>query len=141
METLGIAIYLISGLIAAPLFCLILVRVIRRFPKVAAAAFWVAVPLVAAFATEIAVVESIGVLATRALVGPLYFLMHVLVTFSAAPALACLLLLGRRSVMGGWPVAAFICWCVGAGAIFYQYNVAETLYGIDGSGGPYQAPW
>ena len=40
-----------------------------------------------------------------------------------------------------WPLAAAICWFIGAGAIFYQYDVAETLYGIDGSGGPYQWPW
>jgi hypothetical protein len=141
MEALGIAIYLIIGLIAAPVFCLILVRVIRRFPRLAAAGFWTAVPLLALFAIEIALVETNGVVGTRALVGPLYFLVHVLVTFAAAPALACLLLLGRRSVVGGWPMAAFICWWVGAAAIFYQYNVEETLYGVGGFGGPYQSPW
>jgi hypothetical protein len=141
METLGIALYLIGGLVAAPVFCLILVKVIRRFPKWASAGFWIAVPLLVGVSIEIAIVRALGIIGTRDLVGPLYFLLHVLLTFSAAPALACLLLLGRRSIKGGWPVAAFICWWVGAVAIFYQYNVAETLYGIGGFGGPYQSPW
>jgi len=141
METVAIALYLAGGIIAAPVFCFILVKMTRRYSRLSRAAFWTAVTLLCAFAVEIALVGTIGILGTRALIGPPYFVAHVLLTFSAAPALACVLLLGRHGIKGGWPLAAFICWWVGSAAIFYQYNVAETLYGIDGSGGPYQKPW
>jgi hypothetical protein len=141
VEAFGIAVALVGGLFAAPIFCLVLVKVIRRFPPLALFGFWVSVPLFGLFSVEVALVLLLGVLSTRALVGPAYFLLHVLLTFAAAPTLACLLLLGRRSIKGWWPVAAALCWFVGAGAVFYQYDVAETLYGIDGRGGPYLWPW
>lgn len=141
MEAFGIAIALVVGLFAAPTFCLILVKVVRRFPLLALFGFWVSVPLFALFSVEVFLVLLFGVLSTRALVGPAYFLLHVVLTFAAAPALACLLLLGRRSIKAWWPMTAVLCWFVGAGAVFYQYYVAETLYGIDGRGGPYLRPW
>jgi hypothetical protein len=141
VEAFGIALVLVGGLFAAPIFCLILIKVIRRVPPLALFGFWAAVPLFGLFSVEVVFALSLGVLSTRALVGSAFFLLHVLLTYAAAPALACLLLLGRRSIAGWWPVAAALCWFVGAGAVFYQYDVAETLYGIDGRGGPYLWPW
>lgn len=141
METVGIALALAGGLVGAPIFCLALAKVVRRFPRVSSVAFWVAVPLVLLYASEVLLVLARGVLSTRALIGSFYFLIHVLLTFSAAPALACVLILGRRSLAAWWPLVAAICWVVGAASIFYQYDVAETLYGIDFQAGPYQWPW
>jgi hypothetical protein len=141
VEAFGIALVLVGGLVAAPIFCLALAKMVRPFPRVAFLAFWIAVPLVLLYASEVLLVLTRGVLFTRALIGPSYFLIHVLLTFSAAPAFACVLILGRRSLSTWWPLVAAICWLVGAGSVFYQYDVAETLYGIDGQGGPYQQPW
>jgi hypothetical protein len=141
MEAFAIVLYRAAGIIAAPVFCLVLAKGGRQFPQSTSIGFWLAAVFVSSFCIEITLAATIGILETRALIGPAYFLMHVLLTFSAAPALACLLLLGRHRIMGGWAAAAIVSWLVGAGAIFYQYNVAETLYGMDGSGGPYQLPW
>ncbi|HWW20377.1 MAG TPA: hypothetical protein VNZ06_06200, partial [Steroidobacteraceae bacterium] len=124
-----------------PVFCFFLAKVVRHFPRLSALIFTVAVPLMITYCVEVLIVLIRGVLGARALIGPLYFLLHVALTFSAAPALACVLLLGRRSFASWWLLAAAICWVVGAGSIFYQYDVAETLYGIDGLGGPYHWPW
>jgi hypothetical protein len=141
VEAFGIALALVGGLVAAPIFCLALAKMVRPFPRVASSAFWLSVPLVLLYALEVLLVLTGGVLFTRALIGPPYFLIHVLLTFSAAPALACVLILGRRSLSNWWPLVAAVCWLVGAGSVFYQYDVAETLYGIDGQGGRYQWPW
>lgn len=141
MEAFGIAIALVGGLVAAPIFCFVLAKVVRRFPRVAALLVLVSVPLVLLYALELIIVLTRGILSARALIGSPYFLIHVVLTLSSAPALACVLILGRRSLAAWWPLAAVICWFVGAGSIFYQYDVAETLYGIDGQGGPYQWPW
>jgi hypothetical protein len=124
MEAFGIAIALVGGLLAAPIFCFVLAKVVRRFPRVAALLVLVSIPLVLLYALELIIVLTRGILSARALIGSPYFLIHVVLTLSSAPALA-----------------AVICWFVGAGSIFYQYDVAETLYGIDGQGGPYQWPW
>ena len=141
MEAFGVALALAGGLAGAPIFCFVLAKLVRPFKRLASAAFWIAVPLVVLYASELVLVLARGVLATRALIGPPYFLIHVVLTLSAAPALACLLILGRRSLAAWWPAVAVVCWVVGAASIFYQYDVAETLYGIDVHDGPYQRPW
>jgi hypothetical protein len=140
METLGIALALLGGLVAAPIFCFVLVKFVRAFQPVATFGFWVAVTTVTLFALELILVSVWGVLGTRRHLGAVFFPIHVLLTLGLAPACACALLLGRRSLARWWPLVAAFCWFVGAAAIFYQYDVAETLYGIDGIGGPYQWP-
>ena len=141
MESLGIALALLGGVVAAPVFCLVVVRFVRPIPPLAALCFWTSLVLLAFFLVEIALVSTRGILGARGLVGPPFFLVHVALTFSSAPALACALLLGQPSLARLWPLIAVVCWFVGAGAIFYQYDVAETLYGVDGIGGPYVAPF
>jgi hypothetical protein len=127
VEVVGIALALIAGLVAAPIFFLVLVKVIRPYPSFVAFVFWAAASLLGLFSVEIALVLFMGVLSTRALIGPSFFLVHVLLTFGAAPALARVLLLGRRSIKGWWPLVAALCWFVGAAAIFYQYYSRGAL--------------
>jgi len=50
-----------------------------------------------------------------ALGGPVFFPIHALLTLGLAPACACALLLGRRSLARWWPLVAALCWFVGAG--------------------------
>jgi len=140
MESLGIAVALLGGIVAAPIFCLVLVKFVRLFQPVATLGFWVAVTAVAFFALELIFVSIWGVLGTRRHLGPVFFPIHAVLTLGLAPACACALLLGRRSLARWWPLVAALCWFAGAAAIFYQYDVAETLYGIDGIGGPNQWP-
>ena len=138
METLGIALYLMGGAVAAPVFCYALVKLVRPQKAIASWLFTSAVVMVLLFAVELFAVSIRGVLGTRALIGPAFFPLHALLTLGLAPACAGALLLGRRSIAHWWPLAAVFCWFLEAAAIFYQYDVAETLYGIDGVGGPYK---
>jgi hypothetical protein len=70
MEAFGIAVVLLMALVGAPVFCLVLVKVIRPFAALASLRFCRAAPLVVLFAVEISLVLTFGVLGTRALVGP-----------------------------------------------------------------------
>jgi hypothetical protein len=138
MEAFGIAVMLLGGLVAAPTFCLVLVRLVRRFPPAATLGFWAGMVGVVLFGAEVILVSVWGILVTRRHLGPGFFPVHALLTAGLAPACACALLLGRRSLARWWPAVAVLSWVVGAGCLFYQYDVAETLYGIGGVGGPYQ---
>jgi hypothetical protein len=140
MEAFGIALALLGGVFAAPLFCFGLVKLVRPFAPLAALGFGISLTAVALFCVELLLVSAWGIPETRRHLGPGFFPVHGLLTLALAPACACVLLLGKRSLARWWPVAAVICWFVGAGAIFYQYDVAETLYGIGGIGGTYQWP-
>jgi hypothetical protein len=141
VEVVGIALALLIGLVGAPVFCFVLAKFIRPFAALASFAFWMAAPLVVLFAVEILLVIAFGILGTRALVGPGFFLTHAVLSLAIGPALACVALLGHRGIPRWWPLVAIVCWFAGAAGIFYQYAVAETLYGIDEIGGPYQWPW
>jgi hypothetical protein len=140
MESLGIALGILGGLVAAPLFCFLLIKIIAPLPRLSRLAFFVAAVSLVIYAVELSFVGVRSAVAARQLVGPAFFPVHALLTLGSAPALACVLLLGRRNIAKWWPAAAAICWLVGVFSIFYQYGVAEALYGIDGQGGPYGAP-
>ncbi len=135
MESFGIALALLGGIVAAPIFCFVLVKFVRLFQPVATLGFWVAATAVAFFALELIFKSPIwGFWGRGATSGPVFFPIHAVLTLGIAPACACALLLGRRSLARWWPLVAVLCWFVGAAAIFYQYDVAEALYGIDGIG-------
>jgi hypothetical protein len=115
MEAFGFAVVLLIGLVGAPVFCLVLVKVIRPFPALASLGFWMAAPLVVLFAVEILLVVAFGILRTRALVGPGFFLTHAVLSLAIGPALACVALLGHRGIPRWWPLVAVVCWFAGAG--------------------------
>src|SRR5438270_9651367 len=106
MEAFGIAIVLLMGLVGAPVFCLILVKVIRPFPALASLGFRMAAPIVVLFAGELSLVSAFGILGTRALVGPAFFFIHAVLALGIGPAIAGVALLGRRGLPRWWPLVA-----------------------------------
>jgi len=93
------------------------------------------VALLATFTADLILVYFGGAVHARATVGPMFFPVHAIATLLAAPSLAWTILAGRGNFSRWRPVVALLAWCIGVFAIFYQYSVAEDLYGIDGSGG------
>jgi len=106
-------------------------------PLLATFGVWVSAIVLAIAAVEISFLGFMGALRLREVVGPWFPYLHFVFTASAPAALACVSLLGRRTLARWWYAVAVVCWLVGAGVIFLQYDVSETLYGIDGTGGPY----
>jgi MFS family permease len=137
MESFGIALYALGGMVAAPVFCFLVARYSRRLPALSAIVWWGSVGLLAVFSLDVVWVYILSAVRVRAAVGPAFFPVHAVATLFAAPAFASLFLAGRRNVSRWWPAVAVLAWCLGVFAIFYQYSVAEALYGIDGTGGPY----
>ena len=137
MESLAIVLYSLAGLAAAPAFCLLLVKVVRKAPHAAQMLWYLSVSGLWLFACELVLVSVVGSVEARKLLGPGYVVAHVILTFGAAPALAGASLLGTRHLSRWWPAVAAVCWVVGVAALFYQYGVMEALYGVDGVGGPY----
>ena len=137
MESLGIAIFMLTGIVAAPVFCLVLVKLVRPHPRVSLVIFYYALALLLLFAIDLLLVGTLGAVKVRAIVGPAFMPLHALLMLGSAPALACASLLGQKSLARWWPVVALLSWILGVFSIFQQYGVAEALYGIDGEGGPY----
>jgi len=140
MEAFGIAIVILGGLLAAPVFCFLLVKLVAPYSRLSRFAFYAAVVALGIFSVELLFVSVRSAVAARQLVGPLFFPIHTLLTLGSAPALACALLLGRKNIARWWLAIAAVCWLVGVFSIFYQYGVGEALYGVDFQGGSYSAP-
>ncbi len=137
MESLAIALWIVGGLVAAPIFCFVLATFIRPRPTLARILFYPAVFGLCLFALDLLAVGLLGAVRSRQLIGPAFFPLHAFVTLMSAAFLAGSLLLGQRNFARRWLAVAAISWILGVFSIFYQYGVAEALYGIDGEGGPY----
>lgn len=137
MESLAIALWIVGGLVAAPIFCFVLATFIRPRPTLARILFYPAVFGLCLFALDLLTVGLFGAVRSRQLMGPAFFPIHAFVTLMSAAFLAGSLLLGQRNFARRWLAVAAVSWMLGVFSIFYQYGVAEALYGIDGEGGPY----
>ena len=141
MENFGILFAAAFGAIAAPTYCLVIDRLVRRSSILSQLVLAVAVSLLALFVVEVVLVMAGGVVSARELIGPAFFRIHLLLVASAAPSVgAALVLSSRHTVVSRWFVAAPISWVVGLVVIFFQISVADGLYGIDGTSGPYDWP-
>ena len=142
MELFGILIATNLGLIVSPVYCLIIEKVIRRVKLLSAALWWISSVITTLFITEIILVLIFGPVELREIVGRWFFCIHSALYLTIAPALgAFLLLMKKKGKFITWYFVAPVCWIIGVAAIVYQYFIAESLYGIDGTGGPYVWPW
>lgn len=98
MESLAISTGVLGGLVAAPLFCLALMKLVAPHLRISRAAFWLAIIALILFALEVMLVNLNGAVYAREFIGPAFFPVHALLTLGAAPALACVLLLGRLNL-------------------------------------------
>ena len=137
MESLGITLWILGGIGAAPIFCFALVKYIKPRLNLARLLFYLATIGLCLFALDLLLVGVLGAVRTREFVGSAFFPIHALVTLLSAACLAGVLLLGQRNLARRWVLVALISWMLGVFSIFYQYGVSEALYGIDGVGGPY----
>jgi hypothetical protein len=142
MELFGILIAACLGLVAAPLYCLFVERVIAPVNLLSRLLWWISSTIIVLLVTEICLVVILGPVETRRVVGRWFFTIHSGLFITIAPAIgAFLLLINKRSTRIKWYLVAPICWITGIAAILYQFFVAESLYGIDGIGSPYIWPW
>jgi hypothetical protein len=142
MELFGILIAGVIGLVASPLYCLFIEKVVARVNLLSRLLRWISTVIIVLLITEICIVLMYGPLEARRLVGRWFFSIHSALSITIAPALgAFLLLLKSRTRLLTWYLVAAICWITGMAAILYQFFIAESLYGIDGRGGPYTWPW
>mgnify|MGYP000935266031 CR=1 FL=1 len=142
MELFGIMLFAGIGLVASPIFCLIVENVVARFRVISRIIQILSIIVVVAFAMEFVLVMIYGPISIRSILGPTYVFIHELLFLIVAPCLACSVLLSRKPSGFGlrWLLMAPICWLVGIAAILFQYHVYEALYGVDGTGGPFNFP-
>ncbi len=137
MEMFALILAVPAAFVATAVLVLVL-DVLSEQPLVAKPLLWSACIVLSLVAIEWGALCLIGPVAVREIVGPGFYRGHVALFFLALPALTAVLALGvERARLGSWLVIPLLCALVAGPLALGQYWVAESLFGIDGSGGPY----
>ena len=135
MEIFGLIIAAGFGLFASPIYCLIVVKLVKRSVHLRAMAFWGAISILALSTVHLLLISFSGVIAAREAIGTTFEIIQGFLVLTAAPALGAALLAQEKEAFGG-QLQAGSCWFVGFSALLFGIHVSETLYGVDGQGPP-----
>ena len=140
MEIFGIFLSIPVAFAASMLYCRLLGKIVSRSGRWGRWLRLASKIVLGLFAIELVMLATLGAVRSRAIVGPSFYVAHILFFFLGTPALANLLILrtGGRS-FSTWYVAATICTVFAFLLVLLQYSVSESLYGIDGDDGPYSS--
>ena len=136
MEILGIFYSIPVAFVASSIYCFFLAKVVLRHERVCRVLRRLSYVVLSLFAVELIFLATLGAVRSRGMLGPGFYVAHLLFFFLGVPALGNLLVLRRK---GGqpWYVAALFCTVLAFVLVFVQLGVSEALYGIDDEGGPY----
>ena len=133
----GILFSIPVSFVASMVYCGFLANTIRA-SDVFRRIFYVAgVIILVGFLSEVILLIIFGVLRSREVVGPAFWIAHRIFFFIGTPALANVLLLRKRPLIDKWYLAAILCTVFAFYLVMMEFEVSEILFGIDGMGGPY----
>ncbi len=113
-------------------------KVVRMIVRARHSIYHVSLLVLGMIVVEMLLLATLGVVRSRAVVGPSFYLLHVACFFLGTPALGNVLILaGRGPLAARKYIAVALCTILASFLILLQYSVSEALYGLDGSGGPY----
>jgi hypothetical protein len=141
MELFGILFAIPVAFVAAAVYAS-LMRFVLRYRLINRIALWISIAVLGGLLLEWGALLAVGAVRSRAIVGPAFYPAHLVLFFLAVPALANVLIIKKRgTILGAWFMVALLCSVLALPIVLTQYGVAEALYGVDGTGGPYgQAP-
>jgi len=138
MEVFGILLSIPFALVASMFYCLLLAKVVSRFTGLSRCLRFVSYGVLSLFVVEIVFLVTLGAVRSRGILGPAFYVAHSVCFFLCTPALANVLVLrSTRGSLSTWYVAGTLCTVLAFLAALLQYDVSESLYGIDGDNGPY----
>lgn len=137
MELFGIALSVPVAFVCSMLYCLLLAKVIAKRQQTIRFLRITSIILLSLFCTELLLLIPLGAVRSRALLGPTFYAVHLILFFLGPPALANVLVLRRQGLFRSWYEAGVMCTAFAFFLVLLQYSVSESLYGIDGDNGPY----
>jgi hypothetical protein len=139
VELFGILCSVPAAFVASAIYFFVVRWLLRGLPKLRAVLIPGSTLVLVALAIEWILLGTIGVVRSRAIIGPSFYPLHLALFVLSVPALANLLIVRKASRDSAWAEVAIFCTMLALPVVLIQYAVAEALYGIDGAGGPYGA--
>ena len=138
MEVFAILLSVPAAFVASVVYCFLLAKIVVRFDTVSRWMWWASAVVLIGFAVEVLLLVTLGAVRVRTIIGPVFYLAHLLVFVLGTPALANVLILRSRPVLRSrWYWAIPCCTVFALVLVLLQYSVSESLYGIDGVDGPF----
>jgi hypothetical protein len=138
MEIFGIILSVPVAFVASVVYCFLLARVVVRVETLRRMLWFVSIGVLVAFGVEVILLLTLGAVRARGLLGPGFYVGHVILFFLGTPALANVLVLRKRPKrLVQWYLAVPLCTVFALALVLLQYGVSEALYGIDGDDGPF----
>jgi len=138
MEIFGIILSVPVAFVASAVYCFLLARVVVHVEMLRRTMRLLSVGVLIAFGAEVILLLTLGAVRARALLGPGFYVGHVILFFVGTPALANVLLLRKTPKrLVRWYLAVPLCTVFALVLVLLQYGVSEALYGIDGDNGPF----
>lgn len=138
MENCGIVLSIPVAFVLSTGYCLLLAKIVARQPLARSLVHAGGLVWLGLFALEVTLLVTLGAVRSRALLGPAFYVVHMLIFFLGTPALGSALVLSNRGgFLRKWYVAAVACTVFALILVLLQYDVSERLYGIDGDNGPF----
>lgn len=139
MEVFGILFSIPVSFVASLVYCFVLAKFIARLKTLSRLMWHVSVVVLLAFGGEVLLLVSLGAVRARALLGPGFYVGHLLLFLLGPPALANVLLLRKGRPRLPWYAAVPFCVVLAFVLVLLQYSVSGALYGLDGDDGPYSS--
>ncbi|MDB5345572.1 MAG: hypothetical protein JWP89_3949 [Schlesneria sp.] len=138
MELFGILFSFPAALIASLIYATLVQQISSAWPPVGRPLRVGSYFVFTGLAVELVILIILGAVDGRRLLGPAFYVGHLLIFFLGPPALANVLILQRRAPALARPwIACLPCAFFALFLVLLQYGVTEALYGIDGDNGPF----
>jgi hypothetical protein len=131
MEHFGIAASIPGAFVLTALYWAVLRKAVARYQWITTIFRPASYVVLALFAAELVLLGIFGAVRSRALIGPVFFLSHLIVFFLGTPALANLILFrSPNKPAPRWYVVSSLCTLFAFILVLLQYDVTEQLFGV-----------
>jgi len=138
MELFGIILSVPMAFVASSIYSVIIKKLTMKWKILTIPILWISIIILSLIIMEFFCVITFGTIKLREIIGQSYYPIHAFLFFLALPSLVNVMRLQKRiNFMSKWYVIGVTCAFFGLCIVLMQYTVSESLYGIDGIGGPY----
>lgn len=138
MEIVGIILSIPMAFITSSIYSILIKKIINKWKPLAKPVFWISALILSLVCLEFLGVIIMGTLTLRQELGQLYYPIHSCLFILTLPSLVNIMVIQKRiHFLSKWYTIGVICALFGLSVVILQYSVSETLYGIDGTSGPY----
>jgi len=138
VELFAIVLSVPTAFVASAIYCFLVTKLVASLPFLRPIFVGTSTFVLGLLGLECILLITAGPVRGREVIGPIFYPIHSALFVLDVPALANVLVLKNRpGFVGRWYIAAPMCAVLALALVLMQYHVTDSLYGPDGTGGPF----